>query len=152
MNDSIRLALIAEAVRYCQHVKTLGMPPSCYTKALREPIHFLWERRAGSKSRCAKFRSKAAVGLQFGGGDLVYDHAVPFNYLQDELLSLSPVTEQAVARTLEKYGTIVLVTRAEDSRLSGAGYRGKMPPGWDGTDPLARYNALGIELVQNKGD
>jgi hypothetical protein len=151
MDDSIRLALIAEAVRYCQHVAKLGMPPSCYTKALREPIHYLWERRAGSKIRIAKFRSKDAVGLRFGGGELRYDHAVPFNYLQSELLSLSPVTEQTVASTLEKYGTIVLITRAENARLSGAGYGSRMPLDWDRTDPLARYKALGIELVQNTG-
>ena len=125
------------------------MPASCYAKALREPIHFLWERRAGAKIRCAKFRSKAATGLRSGKGELVYDHAVPFRYLQDELLSLAPVTVQAVARVLDKFGTIVLITKAENARLDAAGYGYKMPQDWDEADPLARYRALDIELTEN---
>ncbi|PYT65499.1 MAG: hypothetical protein DMG42_31955 [Acidobacteria bacterium] len=40
MTDSKRLQLIAEAVRYCQRVKAMGMPSACYTKVLREPIYF----------------------------------------------------------------------------------------------------------------
>ncbi len=149
LDDSIRLALIAEAVRYCQRVEKMGMPPSCFTKALREPIFFLWERRSGSKIEIARFRSKAAIGLRPGRGELIYEHAVPFKYLQRELLSLSPVTERAVADTLKKFGTVVLVTKAEDANLNRAGFRSRMPPGWDGTDPLARYKALGIDLVEN---
>jgi len=149
MDDTKRIELIAEAVRYCQNVRMLGMPASCYAKALREPIHFLWERRAGAKIRCAKFRSKAATGLRSGKGELVYDHAVPFRYLQDELLSLAPVTEQAVARVLDKFGTIVLITKAENARLDAAGYGYKMPQDWDEADPLARYRALDIELTEN---
>jgi hypothetical protein len=149
MDDTKRLKLIAEAVRYCQKVKMLGMPASCYSKTIREPIHFLWERRAGTKIRCAKFRSKAATGLRFGRGELVYDHAVPFRYLQDELLSLAPVTEQAITQALDKFGTIVLITKAENARLNAAGYSSKMPQDWDGADPLARYKALDIELIEN---
>jgi hypothetical protein len=149
MDDTKRLELIAEAVRYCQNVKALGMPASCYAKALREPVHFLWERRAGSKIRCAQFRSTASSLLRFGKGELVYDHAVPFGYLQDELLSLNPVTEQAVARALDRFGTIVLITKAENARLDAAGYGRKMPKGWDGVDPLARYRALAIDLTEN---
>ncbi len=77
MDDTKRLELIVEAVRYCQRVREMGMPSSCYAKALREPVHFLWERRQGSKIRAATFRSKDAIGLSFGSGLLVYDHAVP---------------------------------------------------------------------------
>ena len=57
MTDSKRLELIVEAVAYCQRVHSLGMPAACYTKALREPVHFLWERRAGSKISSAQYRS-----------------------------------------------------------------------------------------------
>jgi hypothetical protein len=104
MDDAKRLELIAEAIRYCQRVKALGMPVSCYTKSLREAIHFLWKRRAGPKSRIPKYRSVASVGLRFGKGELAYDHAVPFKYLQAALLDLVPVTEAAV--TLQQALTI----------------------------------------------
>jgi hypothetical protein len=149
MDDKKRIRLITEAVRYCQQVKRLGMPSSCYTKALREPIYFLWEVRAGAKLNVPKFRSKAAIGMKFGKGELVYDHAVPFKYLQDELLSLDPVTETDVTRLLSKFDTVVLITKEENAKLTAAGYRSKMPPDWDGIDPLARYKALAIDLVEN---
>ncbi len=125
------------------------MPASCWTKSLREPVHFLWERRLGSKSRIPRYRSKTAQGLRFGKGELVYDHAIPFKYLQEVLLNLSPATSEAVATVLAKYEVIVLVTKAENARLNRAGYAHAMPENWDGADPLARYNALGIELVPN---
>ena len=99
MNDRKRIELIVEAVRYCQRVKMLGMPVSCYAKALREPIHFLWERRSGTKIHSAKYRSKAATGLRFGKGELVYDHAVPFRYLQDELGPVDIHVSQTKAAT-----------------------------------------------------
>jgi hypothetical protein len=65
MDDQKRLDLIAEAVRYCQRVRAMGMPPSSYTKALREPIYFLWELRAGKpKDRCAQYRSRESLGVK----------------------------------------------------------------------------------------
>lgn len=148
MDDTQRLELICEAVRYCQRVRELGMPVSCYTKALREPVHFLWERRAGSKLQCAQFRSRDATGLRPGTGELIYDHAVPFSYLQRALLSLVNVTPEPVCVVLNKFGTIVLITASENARLNAAGYGRKMPEKWDGIDPLARYKIIGIEVIR----
>lgn len=51
MDDTKRLQLTAEAMRYCQHVAEMGMPSSCYSKALREPVHFLWD--GGKEARSA---------------------------------------------------------------------------------------------------
>ncbi len=149
MDGTKRLELIVETVRYCQRVAAMGMLSSSYTKALREPIHYLWERRnGGNKASIATFRSKASVGIAPGGWRLVYDHAIPFSYLQAELLSLSDVTVDSVEATLRKFSTIVLITKEEDDRLRKAGYGHKMPEDWDGIDPLARYRAAGIELVE----
>lgn len=149
MTEEARLELIAEAVRYCQRVRSFGMPPSCYSKALREPVHFLWEKRHGSKARSARYRSRSAVGLKHGKGLIVYDHAIPFKYLQEHLLRLDLVTTTGVAEALERYAVTVLITKAEDELLSASGYGHRMPEHWDGTDPLARYKAVGIELVDN---
>jgi hypothetical protein len=82
LEEATRLLLVAEAVRYCKRVASLGMPASCYTKALREPVFYLWEAPRGSKAAAATYRSKAAATLQHGHGQLVYDHAVPFALLQ----------------------------------------------------------------------
>ena len=150
MNETLRLELISEAVRYCQRVKGMGMPPSCYSKALREPVYFLWTRRGGGpKDGLPRYRSKATVGLRRGDGQLVFDHAIRFKFLQSELLRLDDVTPEAVRSVLLKYEICVSITKPENARLNASGLQAKMPPTWDGTDPLARYRAVGIELVEN---
>ncbi len=143
MDEQKRLELIVEAVRYCQRVRDMGMPVSSYTKALREPIYFLWELRRGrGKDRCAQYRSKASIGIKRGTGQLQYDHAVPFRYLQRELLSLTEVTPESVRETLSKYDVYVLVTSDEHKQLGN-----DMPAGR--TDPLARFEVAGIEVIPN---
>jgi hypothetical protein len=149
MDDAKRLQLIAEAVRYCQRVADMGMPSSSYSKALREPVHFLWERRVGSKTRAARFRSRASLGLTFGDRLLVYDHAIPFKYLQSELLKLTDASADSVRDVLNKFSVVAFITREEDDALNRAGYGNGMPKNWDGVDPLARYKAVGIEIVDN---
>ena len=123
MDDEKRLELIAEALRYCQHIKAMGMPSACYSKALRAPVHFLWERRDGKKVKehAARFRSKAAAGMHLGGGMLVYDHAMPFNILEAELLRLPEVTVYTVHDILSRYDTVVIITKEEDGRLNRLG-------------------------------
>jgi hypothetical protein len=150
MDEAKRLALIAEAVRYCQRVKGMSMPPNCYTKALREPIFYLWDRRfGGDKDRFAQFRSRNSVGLSRGIGELLFDHAVPFSYLQRELLELSEVTPASVEAVLRRHGTFVLITKDEDALLTSQRLKSQMPNDWDGVDKLARYKAAGIEIIDN---
>jgi len=130
----------------------MGMPSSCYSKALREPVHFLWERRRGGKINSARFRSKNSTGIAFGRGLLVYDHAIPFRYLQTELLNLIEVTINSVRKVLDKFETIVVITKEENDLLNAGGYGSEMPGDWDGKDHLARYKAVGIEIVRNTSD
>lgn len=145
-----RLDLIVEAVKYCQKVKIMGMPSSCYTKSLREPIFFLWELRyTKNKIKAAQFRSTASIGVEVGGGKLIYDHAIPFVYLQRELLNTQVVTRESVENVLVRYGTACLITKEEDIDLNKNGLGRKMPDGWNGFDPLARYRELGIDVVPN---
>lgn len=150
MDELKRLELIAEAVQYCQRARSLGMPVNCYSKALREPIHFLWERRGGkTKMACATYRSKAAMGMRSGSGELIYDHAIPFNLLHSELLALSDVNPGSIADVLSRHGTVVLITKDENRRLNKGGLGRRLPPGWDNVDHLARYKTANIELVPN---
>jgi len=149
MDDDTRLTLIAESVLYCQRVQSMGMPSSCYTKALREPVYFLWEARGNPKHKAAKFRSTAAAGLRFGKREMVYDHAVPFRYLQNDLLALDPVDPASLRQVLERFGVAALITTDEDSRLKALGFQHTMPQDWDGLDVLARYRAAGVELEEN---
>jgi len=41
-----------------------------------------------------------------------------------------------------------LVTLEEDARLRAAGLRSTMPDDWDGENVWARYEAVGIELIE----
>lgn len=151
IDDNLRIKLLVEAVLYCQKVQKMGMPSSCYAKALREPVHFLWEKRSGSKIQAAKYRSKKAVNLKFGDGNLIYDHAIPFCILQKKLLDLQSVSNDTVLSVLKKHDTICLITKEEDAILNTAGYKSSMPILWEnqGHDSLARYKAVGIELIDN---
>jgi hypothetical protein len=159
MDETKRLRLIAEAVKYCQRVKNkkVGMPHNCYTKALREPVHFLWERRVGAspphisgpKDCAAIFRSQAAKGLTFGKDQIVYDHAIPFKYLEDRLVNLRHVSIDLIRKLLKKFCVPVIVTKDEHRRLS-RNHQSGMPKDWNGVDPRARYKAAGIKTVKNK--
>lgn len=147
LTERERLELICEAVQYCQKVRKKRMPVNCYTKALREPIYFLWELRGGrTKDQCAAKRSKATmepVELKRGDGNLIYDHAVPYTLLEAELLALETVTAEAIRPILERCGHFALVTKEEHGLLKNT-----MPEDW--TDPYARYEAVKeITLIDN---
>lgn len=150
MNEIKRLELITLAVQYCQKVKEKGMPSSCFSKALREPIHFLWETRNGPKYKVAQYRSKSAFAEISGNGKIIYDHSIPFRYLQDELLNLDDVNNKTVKELLDLYSTVCVITKDEDNLLSSRGLSRKMPNDWDNEDPLARYKAVGIEVEKNE--
>ena len=153
MNIDQRLDLILESVRYCQRVRAMGMPSACYSKALREPIFFLWELRDTKKKyNAATFRSVSSLGVDPRRGGLVYDHAIPFVYLQRELLALEAPTKESVSVILLRHGVACLITKDEDLLLSKNSLGRSMPSDWDGTDVLARYNSVGIKVVPNPGN
>jgi hypothetical protein len=150
MDTAKRLELIREVVEHCQRMKELAMRLLYNSRALREAVFLLWERRNGSGLRCAEFRSKAADGLRFGKRQLVYDHAIPFNYLQVELMGLAKGFSADLLRDkLNKFCRVALITNCENDCLNDAGYQSKMPKDWDGNDHLARYNAVGIDIENN---
>jgi hypothetical protein len=149
MDDTQRLQLIVEAVRYCQRVKTMGMPVAGYAKTPREAIYFVWTRRLGSKAKSAKYRSRAAASRKWGRREIVYDHVIPYSYELKALMALTEVTTETVRRVVEKYDVAAVITADEDAQLSAAGLQHKMPVDWDEIDPLARYKAIGIEVVEN---
>lgn len=144
------LVLIKEAVEYCIKVKKMNMPTSCYSKALREPIYFLWEARASSKkSEICKYISSKSIGLKLGENKLVYDHVIPFKYVQKKLLSLTKPSIDEIRNILENYVISCLITKEEDKLLNSKGLRSSMPKKWDEVSELARYEAVGISVVTN---
>src|SRR5579862_6257574 len=112
LDKRTRLCLICEAVRYCQQVQELGMPSSSFSKALREPIYFLWECYDGPKYKRCKYRSIETVGKSSGRGEIVYDHSIEFRQLQKTLLGMEEVTAEKVERELGRYLKPVILTRS----------------------------------------
>jgi len=147
--DDERLKIIVEAVQYCQRVRAMGMTVAGYDKTVREAIYFVWTRRLGPKANSARYRSPAAVGLKWRSREIVYDHAVPYRFERMALMDLTEVTPETVRLVLEKYDVCAIITQEEDARLSAAGLKHSMPPDWDKIDPLARYKAVGIEIIDN---
>jgi len=141
MNRETVLSLIADTIKIAQKYEKAGAPRGAYNKMLREPIFFMWETDSGRrKYDSAKYRSKKAKGKK---KDLIYDHSVPFKYLERELLELENPTPESVREVLDDYGVTCTITKAEDKILNKAGLNHKMPDDWDG-DPLARYKKVGI--------
>lgn len=149
LSEAQRLDLICDAIRYCQRVRDKGMPNSAWTKALREPIHFLWEKRGGNKLEAARYRSLASAGIPRGGGRIRYDHAVPFRALQAQLMEMAAPSTDAVKEVLVRDLTVCIITSEEEALLNAARLGSRMPPNWDGRDPLARYHTVGIEVEPN---
>jgi hypothetical protein len=80
-----------------------------------------------------------------GQQDLDVDHAVPLAGLHDRILVLDSVGEIAALLRPHMLGVRITVT---EHRALNRQYKMSMPEGWQwGDDPLARYRAVGIELV-----
>ena len=144
-----RLELITEAVLYAKKVRSLGMPSSCYSKAVREPIFFLWECYRKKKYQAARFVSNTGLNSMGEKWGVVYDHCVPFRVLQDKLLCLDSPEPLSIRQVLEQYAVACLITKDEDRLLTRIGLNNKMPEPWNETDVLARYKTAGIDVTEN---
>lgn len=149
ISENERLQLIVEAVIYCQKVVLLGMPKTSYSKALREPIYFLWEGYGRNKNQAAKYRSESSLGLTHGNYALVYDHAIPFRYIQEMLLKIVSPDVDNVRGVLEVYQVACLITKQEDNLLTSMGLRSSMPDACVENNCLARYEVAGIKVLPN---
>ena len=79
-----------------------------------------------------------------------WEHIVPAKVLIDEVKSLfasKKFTQKALSSIIDKYGTICIVTKSEDDKLTKNKLRSKMPIGWKFGDPaFSRYDSVEIVL------
>jgi len=117
---------------------------AAYTYAISVDALMEFERRGVDLAET--YSRRAFYGVQGGRNPFIYEHAVPAGVIRDALLA-GPRTPEAIDQTLAAAGPVAVLLRAEDARLREAGLNSKMPEGWKvGDDPLARYQAVGIEL------
>ena len=79
-----------------------------------------------------------------------WEHIVPANVLIDEVKSLfasKKLTQKALSSIIEKYGTVCIVSKSENNKLTKNKLRSKMPTGWKfGDSAFSRYDSVGIVL------
>ena len=91
----------------------------------------------------ADWASKAARGKW------TFEHAVPIKVLLELLCQCKTRSKQR--KLLDRYAIACLVTKDEDKKLRQRRLRSRMPEGWTcGDDVFARYNAVGIEVVERE--
>lgn len=81
--------------------------------------------------------------------NLVSDHAIPISLLLKNVHNRPGITLDELVNLVSEYSVMVLITAAEDNRLTAAGLVKMMPNHLDEQDVLARYKHVGIELKPN---
>ena len=76
------------------------------------------------------------------------DHAIPVHVLCDRILGISDLDRGKLEAILHEWLVTVELTVSEHRQLlRKCGLASRMPDGWDGVDPLARYRVGGIRFV-----
>lgn len=93
--------------------------------------------------------SKRAKGLK--RKDVIHEHVVPHSIVMNKLLSLETLNNENIMSVIEEFYILCAITREEDKLLNAAGYRSKMPEGWnEKTDSVfARYELVGISICDD---
>lgn len=76
------------------------------------------------------------------------EHAIPQRQLIT-MISATGLEPSEVWEVLSTYLVTYYISKAEHDRLKACGLRSRMPPDWDGVDPLARYRAAGIDVSRH---
>ena len=122
--------------------------------AIRKASNQVSSVRGGNNHIKAFYMSSAAEAQMLLGkfDNLIGEHLVPVKVLVTKILSLPPQTIEwkDVREVVVQFSKMALITKAEDEILSSAGLLANMPIGWDGSDLLARYTAVGIDLKVNQ--
>jgi len=146
---------IAEA--YCKLLNSIDWSDKLLVAGLREGLNkFLSNAFLSLFSKCHKYHRthlvSAAALRQLRAKEhagLVCEHVVPkTRYIQkrcEEAVKQGELGVDDVRELLDKYWRLATITKEEDRRLNPV----LMPETWDGLNPLARYEAAGIELLPN---
>lgn len=123
-----------------EHIR-YGDPKRMYSQYIRYALDEVSELNF-----CA---SKRAKGLK--RKDVIHEHVVPHSIIMNKLLSLETLNNENIMSVIERFYILCAITREEDKLLNAAGYRSKMPDGWnEETDSVfARYELVGISICDD---
>ncbi len=106
--------------------------------------------RGNINKRNVRYVSRAALPYLDQPGPVVAEHMIPISVM----LSTKIYVDHGAAREtgdlvelVAAYSGMALITKAEDKKLRIEKLQKRMPIGWDGNNPFARYEAVGIVVV-----
>ena len=137
-----KLACLRKAVSNSKEHLAAGDPPRVYSQYIRYAL-----------DEFRKLRTYTSIEAHGLSRDVVREHVVPHSIVMDKLLNLDSLTDEKLESVLQKYFSICVITKAEDLRLTAAGFRSKMPPGWDeeAGSIFARYDHEKVKIsIQNR--
>jgi hypothetical protein len=116
---------------------------------LREAINHATDLPGHDNKKGAELVSKKAMGKIFCGDfdGLVGEHIVPVSVVSQRIKEQLPLTKSELASELKRFSQKAVITKEEDQKLKAAGLLKTMPSDWDGSNPLDRYNAVGIKVL-----
>ena len=116
--------------------------------AVVDQVFWVWSEFDGKYKGCRYWSAKARNSKPEKGG-LIHEHMVPRKIVREKLLELTKPTPQLVEELLNKWCVGVVVTKKEDNKLNELRLGSRMPDGWDGENPKARYLAAGIDIADH---
>jgi hypothetical protein len=148
-----RVEAVRQILRQLYTLEDQGMFPKYITRIERETIFFLYEHQNSKKWDMTRPHSAAARGLhetitgriKSRSHGITYDHAIPLATLRP-YLKKAIISTDAMHRILKRFVCAVIITNKEDTLLTEAHLRRKMPKGAKPDDRLARYRAVGIKF------
>jgi hypothetical protein len=75
---------------------------------------------------------------------VIIEHAVPLNVLRGKLRELDDPNPGAIEACLRQFYAVGVITYEQNQKLDSGKLRSRMPDGWNGVDPYARYREVGI--------
>lgn len=113
--------------------------------AVLAEVVWVWSEFDGKYDGC-RYWSSAALQVRESNQKLIHEHVVPKSVIIKRLMNLSKPSSKNVNDVLQHFCIGVVVTAEEDQRLNRLGLRAKMPEGWNGKNPWARYAKAKIKV------
>lgn len=145
---------------YCGLAAELYSRPDKDSAAIKSTIRFVireatntasnlpgYDNKLGSEFMSLKAEEQLKRGLF---DNLVGEHIVPVSVIIKVLENGNDFSKENISSTIKKLSAKAVITKKEDDLLKKAGFSNKMPLNWNTGDIKARYDAVGIKLIDSK--
>ena len=147
MSKPDNLDYILFAIKQAKKAEKYGFTRNECSRNLKTALHQYWQNKEmGQHSQSQRKnlpRSVEASERELKG--LRLEHVVPQMWFLNKFIDMDRIDKEEIRELLENYFNVLLVTKDEDAKLTEAGLRSKMPDDWDGENPWARHDAVGIK-------